>query len=65
MTKNNEDMVLYVPAQNRRQIAGFQLVDKTFQQVELIKRTVDFSVPLSSQYDFVNVVQDKDFCAEK
>jgi hypothetical protein len=65
MTKNNEDMVLYVPAQNRRQIAGFQLVDKTFKQVELIKRTVDFSVPLSSQYDFVNVVQDKDFCAEK
>jgi hypothetical protein len=57
LTHAERDIVFYVPTQDRRQIAGFRLSDKTIQKIESIKLPVDFSTPLVSQYDFTDVVE--------
>lgn len=64
VTKTESATTFYVPTQNRRQIAGFNFIDGSLQQVDTIKQFVDFSSPLVSQYGFLNVVQGKDFCIE-
>ncbi len=62
VTKTVSGTTLYVPTQNRLQIAGFKFAGGSFQKTETISQPVNFSYTLASQYDFFNVVQGEDFC---
>lgn len=53
---------VYVPTQDRRNIARFMLVDGSLQKVETINQSVNFSNSLTSQYNFSGIVQGEDFC---
>ncbi|SHJ38582.1 Repeat domain-containing protein [Malonomonas rubra DSM 5091] len=56
--------LLYVPAQNRRQIVGFQLKDNTMKKIKTISQPVNFSTPLVRQHNFSKVVQSGVSCPE-
>ena len=63
VTQTGNVTTLYVPTQDRRQIAGFQFIGGSIQNTETITQAVDFSYSLGSQHDFTNVVQGGDDCA--
>ena len=53
---------LYVPTQERSQIAGFQFTGDSFVSTETIEQQVDFSRSLGSQYEFTHAVQEGNNC---
>ncbi|MBM7035353.1 FG-GAP repeat domain-containing protein [Vibrio ulleungensis] len=63
VTKTENGVVFYAPSQNRRQIAGFWLSDKSIKKVNTISQSVDFSIPLLSQHDFGDKVVKVGFCS--
>lgn len=63
VTNAQSDTRLYLPTQDRREIAGFEITGETIKQTETIEQSVNFSYSLQSQYDFFNVVQGEDLCS--
>ncbi len=63
VTQTGNATTLYVPTQDRRQIAGFQFTGGSIQNTETITQAVNFSHSLASQHDFTHVVQGGDDCA--
>jgi len=63
VTQLDNATTLYVPTQNRRQIAGFQFTDGSIQNTETITQEVNFSYSLASQHNFSNIVQSGNSCA--
>lgn len=63
VAKIGKEIVFFVPTQDRKKIAGFKLSDKVIQKAETINRSVNFSLPLVSQYDFSGVVLEEGFCS--
>ncbi len=57
VTQIDNATILYVPTQNRRQIAWFQFTDGSIQNTETITQAVNFSYSLASQHNFINIVQ--------
>ena len=56
--------VFYVPSQGRNKIVGFSFSnDELIQEIE-IEQTVDFSVPLKNQYNFIGVIEKEDNCID-
>lgn len=64
VTQDENVTILYVPTQNRRQIAGLQFDNGTIQETETISQRVNFSHPLTAQHHFINVVQSGISCPE-
>ena len=62
LTEQAGQRIVYVPTQNRTQIAGFIFKDNAWNQVETITQTVDFSQTLMSQYSFINPILDDINC---
>jgi hypothetical protein len=63
LTAVGDAATLYVPTQDRQQIAGFQFTGSSIQRTETIDQRVDFSQPLASQYGFTGLVQGGDNCS--
>lgn len=53
-----DNNIIYVPTQDRNAIVGFILEGSMLKEYEFISTSVDFSLPLFSQYNFENVVED-------
>jgi len=60
LTTQDNEKVVYVPSQDRNQIVGFKFNNQTLELVEEIDQTVDFSVPLFSQFDFQNIIEEEE-----
>lgn len=57
VSQTDSGPMLYLPTQDRSQIAGFQFADGSLRLADMIDQPVDFEQPLAAQYDFPNVVQ--------
>ncbi len=62
LTQQDQEKVFYVPTQNRSQIFGFKYTNDNLEIVSEIDQSVDFSKPLSEQYDFTSIVSIEDNC---
>lgn len=62
VTRRDGTTTLYVPTQDRSQIAGFHFVDDALRPADVIDQPVDFAQPLAAQHDFVGVIQGGDKC---
>jgi len=60
--EKDSEKIVYVPSQDRSSIVGFSLNNQVLSPVDTIIQAVDFSLTLSSQYDFENIVQDEVNC---
>ena len=58
LTRSGDDIITYVPSQNRDRIVGFSLIDDRLVQRDEIIMEVDFTVPLADQYPFTQVIPD-------
>lgn len=62
LTQQDQEKVFYVPTQDRTQIVGFKYNNNAFEIVSEIDQSIDFSQPLSEQYDFTNIISIEDNC---
>ncbi len=62
LTQQDQEKVFYVPTQNRSQIFGFKYTNDNLEIVSEIDQSVDFSKPLSEQYDFTSIISIEDNC---
>ena len=62
LTHQNQEKIFYVPTQDRTQIIGFKYTNSTLDLVSDIDQSIDFSKPLSEQYDFTNIIMIEDNC---
>ena len=62
LTEDNQEKIFYVPTQDRTQIIGFKYQNDALEIVSEIDQLVDFSNPLSEQYDFLNPISIEDNC---
>ena len=58
LTEKNSKKVFYIPNQERTKIVGFTIEDDSFQQIEEIDFSVDFSETLKDQYPFPTLVEE-------
>jgi hypothetical protein len=63
VTQIDNATTLYVPTQDRSQIAGFEFTGRSIQNTETISQAVDFSCSLALQHDFTSIVQGENSCA--
>lgn len=62
LTEQMNKKIFYVPNQNRNKIFGFTLKNNQFEVFEEINQAVDFSLPLSVQYNFSNIIENGNNC---
>ena len=62
VTQTEKATILYVPSQDRGEIAGFQFTGGSFLKTESIQQKVNFASSLASQHDFTHVVQGEEYC---
>lgn len=62
LTQPNNQAVLYVPSQDRQQLAGFYLDNQNWVLFETIEQNIDFAEILQSQYPFTAIVADPINC---
>lgn len=62
LTQSNINKVFYVPNQSRDKIAGFTFHSNKLQLYDEIDKNVDFSIPLTDQHEFNDLLDDSTNC---
>ncbi len=62
LTQQNQEKIFYVPTQDRTQIVGCKYTNATLEIVSEMDQSIDFSKPLSEQYNFTNIISIEDNC---
>ena len=62
LTEQFSQKIFYVPSQSKNKIVGFTFENNQLNAFEEITQLVDFSKTLSSQYNFINPIEDEINC---